>query len=182
MASARLCCGGARYKFVLAAMSAAIVAAHTTSFHNSKQQCQKRQVTIVHTSPKRHDVLAPLLSRVMSTAASEGRPDDPKKRSVDDFIGSMFNSKRPFFPDLPPVDKIPARVAESFSSQIDSLQKSFDRFWEMLDMEDFRRLVDETVEEYKDAQLHSEIQRDAHVRYAAGSHTMVKSRIDKHEC
>lgn len=172
MVTAQLC--RARYKIILSAAAATATAVSatlltsnaTTAAHGSKEQCQKRQATIIQTSlPKRSDMLAPLFSRVMLTARSEeGRAEEPKKRSVDDFIGSLFSNKRSFLPDLSPVDKIQARVAESFSSQIDSLQKSFDRFWEMLNMEDFRKLVDETVEEYKNAQLHPEIQRDAHVR------------------
>ncbi|KAJ2964089.1 hypothetical protein NQZ79_g933 [Umbelopsis isabellina] len=94
-----------------------------------------------------------------------------KNESQVDSLLSFFSSATPNIewstPSLPSLDNITGKMSQlyaEFPNQINSLRESYNRFWDMLTMDDFRKMIDEIREAEKDPSIHPEITRDASVR------------------
>jgi ABC-type Zn2+ transport system substrate-binding protein/surface adhesin len=105
----------------------------------------------------------------------EKQDDNSKKSSHDDnaFIASLFSNKAWLSPkidwldDLPSVEAINAKMAEiypQFTSQFKRLREGYQKMWDFLTMEDFRKIVDEINKGAKDPTKFPEITKDAIVR------------------
>lgn len=89
------------------------------------------------------------------------------------FIASLFSNKDWLSPkinwldDLPSVEAINTKMAElypQFTSQFKHLREGYEKMWDFLTMEDFRKLVDEINKDAKDPNKFPEISKDAVVR------------------
>lgn len=109
-----------------------------------------------------------------SQIRSKSEEEDNKQPEADDkFIGSLFtdqawlSSKMEWLEDLPTVEAINLKMLElypQFTTQFSHLQKGYEKMWEYLTMEEFRKIVDEINKDAKDPLKFSELNNDAMVR------------------
>jgi phospholipase A2 len=92
--------------------------------------------------------------------------------STDEFLGNLFSTgPGSFFPSF---DAFPTSLEElgekiaplypNFESQLEAIKEMYASFWDFLSLEDFNLIVQETMQEDEDTDLHPEINNDAHVR------------------
>lgn len=104
-------------------------------------------------------------------------PNDDKTctESRDDnaFIGSLFmnqtwlTGKMEWFDDLPSVEAINSKMLDlypQFTSQFIHLREGYEKMWEYLTMEDFRKIIDEINKDAQDPTKFPELTKDAIVR------------------
>lgn len=100
---------------------------------------------------------------------------DKQQESQDEnaFIGSLFmnqswlTGKMEWLEDLPTVDAINSKMLDlypQFTSQFIQLREGYEKTWEYLTMEDFRKLVDEINVDAQDPTKFPELTMDAIVR------------------
>lgn len=108
-----------------------------------------------------------------SQIRSKSEEDNKQPEADDKFIGSLFtdqawlSSKMEWLEDLPTVEAINLKMLElypQFTTQFSHLQKGYEKMWEYLTMEEFRKIVDEINKDAKDPLKFSELNNDAVVR------------------
>ncbi|KAI7892682.1 acyl transferase/acyl hydrolase/lysophospholipase [Mucor mucedo] len=106
---------------------------------------------------------------------SKNKQDNDTPRADDDnaFIGSFFTNqtwltgKMEWLDDLPSVEAINSKMLDlypQFASQFTHLREGYEKMWEYLTMEDFRKIVDEINKDAHDATKFPELNKDAIVR------------------
>lgn len=92
--------------------------------------------------------------------------------SADNFLSSLFNSTYSpsgYIPGFIPTsfEELKEQMAAlypNFENQLETIRKMYNSFWEFLSLEEFRKIVKESIEEDDDPELHPEIEQDAYVR------------------
>ena len=103
--------------------------------------------------------------------------EDEKKKGIkeqDDnaFIASLMSNKawlssKIDWPEFPSVDAINAKISElypQFNTQFIHLREGYEKMWDYLTMEEFRKIVEQVKKEENDINVYPEIARDAVVR------------------
>ncbi|GAA5799245.1 hypothetical protein HPULCUR_004655 [Helicostylum pulchrum] len=91
-------------------------------------------------------------------------------RSADDFLSNLFSQNTSdYLTSVIPTsfEELKAKLSSiypSFEHQIETIREMYNSFWEFLSLEDFRKIVNESLEEDDDPVLHPEIEHDAYVR------------------
>lgn len=104
-------------------------------------------------------------------------PNDDKAsnehRDDNAFIGSFFTNqawltgKMEWLEDLPSVEAINSKMLDlypQFATQFVHLREGYEKMWEYLTMEDFRKIVDEINKDAQDPEKFPELNKDAIVR------------------
>lgn len=131
------------------------------SFHSIKRKLS----TSTNPSPKKPTRHSPIWSTQFLS----------KDTTQDDnaFIGSFFTNqtwlseKIEWLDDLPYVEAINSKMLDlypQFASQLTHLREGYEKMWEYLTMEDFRKIVDEITKEAHDPTKFPELDKDAIVR------------------
>ncbi|KAG2232770.1 hypothetical protein INT48_001124 [Thamnidium elegans] len=90
--------------------------------------------------------------------------------SADDFLSNLFSQNTSdYLTSVIPTsfEELKTKLSSlypSFENQIETIREMYNSFWEFLSLEDFRRIVNESLEEDDDPVLHPEIEHDAYVR------------------
>lgn len=90
--------------------------------------------------------------------------------SADDFLSNLFSQNTSdYLTSVIPTsfEELKTKLSSiypSFESQIETIREMYNSFWEFLSLEDFRNIVNESLEEDDDPVLHPEIEHDAYVR------------------
>lgn len=90
--------------------------------------------------------------------------------STDDFLSNLFSIQpSDYIPSIIPTtfEELQSKLASlypNFENQIETIKEMYNSFWEFLSLEDFRKIVQESLEEDNDPVLHPEITKDAYVR------------------
>ncbi|KAG1449824.1 hypothetical protein G6F56_008531 [Rhizopus delemar] len=83
----------------------------------------------------------------------------------DDFLSRLFQNASDIVPStLEDIKEKMRLLYPAFERQLESLQKMYSSFWDYLFLEDFKKIVKESLEEDDDVMLHPEIEQDAQVR------------------
>ncbi|KAG2204450.1 hypothetical protein INT47_005241 [Mucor saturninus] len=94
--------------------------------------------------------------------------------STDDFLSNLFSiNPSDYIPSIIPTtfEELQSKLSSlypNFESQIETIKEMYNSFWEFLSLEDFRKIVQESLEEDDDPVLHPEITMDAYVREGQG--------------
>ncbi|KAI8379657.1 acyl transferase/acyl hydrolase/lysophospholipase [Radiomyces spectabilis] len=96
----------------------------------------------------------------------------PAANDTNELIGKLFSLDYSFslstvslgMPELPSVTDVNDRLYDVYVSQLENLREMYLRCWEILSLQDFRKLVEETRLEDQDASVHPEVEWDAYVR------------------
>ncbi|GAA5812698.1 hypothetical protein MFLAVUS_006156 [Mucor flavus] len=119
---------------------------------------------------------------------SKSEEDNKQPEADDKFIGSLFtdqawlSSKMEWLEDLPTVEAINLKMLElypQFTTQFSHLQKGYEKMWEYLTMEEFRKIVDEINKDAKDPLKFSELNNDAVVREGTSLSEQEKAFVKK---
>lgn len=110
--------------------------------------------------------------RFFSTTPFVYMSDKEEEKKDNAFIASLMSNKnwltnKMEWPELPSVDDINAKLNQlypEFTSQFTHLHDNYQKLWDYLTMEDFRKIVDELVKEQNDPNIYPEITKDASVR------------------
>lgn len=102
----------------------------------------------------------------------ETKEEAQKEKEDNDFIASLISNKNWLtskieWPELPTVNDINAKLEKmypEFTAQFTHLHDNYEKLWDYLTMEDFRKIVDELIKEQNDPELYPEISKDATVR------------------
>lgn len=97
---------------------------------------------------------------------------DIKEQDDNAFIASLMSNKawlssKIDWPEFPSVDVINAKFAElypQFNTQFKHLREGYEKMWDYLTMEDFRKIVEQVKKEENDIDVYPEMARDAVVR------------------
>lgn len=97
---------------------------------------------------------------------------DIKEQDDNAFIASLMSNKawlssKIDWPEFPSVDAINAKFAElypQFNTQFKHLREGYEKMWDYLTMEDFRKIVEQVKKEENDIDVYPEMARDAVVR------------------
>lgn len=174
---------------VLLVLGTATVLSTTYYFSNRRYRRPRKYLdTAIQSSeplvpvsiPRQHIPLARALGTLTPVVLNESAEKSPstyvqqhmaKNESQVDYLLSFFTSATPHIewstPSLPSLDNITGKMSQlyaEFPNQINSLKESYYRFWDMLTMDEFRKIIDEIREAEKDPSIHPEITRDAFVR------------------
>ncbi|CEP10098.1 hypothetical protein [Parasitella parasitica] len=119
---------------------------------------------------------------------SSDRGEETKKQEDDNaFIASLMSNKvwlsnKMDWPEFLSVDAINAKISElypQFSSQFTNLREGYERMWDYLTMEDFRKIVEQVKKEESDTSVYPEMARDAAVREGAALSDQEKEFISR---
>lgn len=96
-------------------------------------------------------------------------PDtDPIKQQEDEtnnFLGNLFKSTSDIVPaSLEEFKSKMSSLYPAFERQLENIRNMYSSFWDYLFLEDFRKIVKESMKEDTDTGLHPEIEQDAKVR------------------
>lgn len=95
-------------------------------------------------------------------------------KSTDDFLSNLFSiHPSDYIPSIIPTtfEELQLKLSSlypNFENQIQTIKEMYNSFWEFLSLEDFRKIVQESLEEDDDPILHPEITMDAYVREGQG--------------
>jgi phospholipase A2 len=91
--------------------------------------------------------------------------------SADTFLSNLFSSSSAsdYIPSVIPqtFEELKAKMTNlypAFENQLETIRDMYKSFWDFLSLEEFRRIVQESLEEDDDPELHPEIEQDAYVR------------------
>ncbi|KAI9339239.1 acyl transferase/acyl hydrolase/lysophospholipase [Pilaira anomala] len=90
--------------------------------------------------------------------------------STNDFLSNLFSGNASdYIPSVIPAtfEELKSKLASlypAFENQIETIREMYNSFWEFLSLEDFRKIVRESLQEDDDPVLHPEIEHDAFVR------------------
>ncbi|KAG1459738.1 hypothetical protein G6F46_007140 [Rhizopus delemar] len=88
---------------------------------------------------------------------------------ANDFLGSLFKNASALVPStLEEFKSKMASVYPAFERQMEAIRHMYSSFWDYLFLEDFRKIVKESLNEDDDVILHPEIQQEALVREGQG--------------
>ena len=88
---------------------------------------------------------------------------------ANDFLGSLFKNASDIVPStLEEFKSKMAAVYPAFERQLEAIRNMYSSFWDYLFLEDFRKIVKESLNEDDDVILHPEIQQEAFVREGQG--------------
>ncbi|CEG69427.1 hypothetical protein RMATCC62417_05504 [Rhizopus microsporus] len=99
----------------------------------------------------------------------ESLPDtDPIKQQEDEtnnFLGNLFKNASDIVPaSLEEFKSKMSSLYPAFERQLENIRNMYSSFWNYLFLEDFRKIVEESMKEDTDTSLHPEIEQDAKVR------------------
>lgn len=88
-------------------------------------------------------------------------------KSTDSFLSNLFSGD--YIPSIIPIsfEELKNKMAAlypNFESQLETIKNMYNTFWEWLSLQDFKKIVKESLEEDDDPVLHPEIRQDAYVR------------------
>ncbi|CEG75570.1 hypothetical protein RMATCC62417_10591 [Rhizopus microsporus] len=99
----------------------------------------------------------------------ESLPDtDPIKQQEDEtnnFLGNLFKNASDIVPSS--LEEFKSKMSSlypAFERQLENIRNMYSSFWNYLFLEDFRKIVKESMKEDTDTNLHPEIEQDAKVR------------------
>ncbi|CAO3617653.1 unnamed protein product [Mucor hiemalis] len=90
--------------------------------------------------------------------------------STDDFLSNLFSGNpSDYLPDFIPTsfEELKSAMASfypSFENQIETIKEMYNSFWDFLSLEEFKNIVQESLDEDDDPELHPEIHEEAYVR------------------